>query len=697
MRNHRGIFYFTAAAALVVGLVFFGSFFPGTSVFAEEADDYGPAGTVIAEGNLGYNEEVTETFINTIDVNHTNYHYNTMVYDEDDFNDNVIFQIISNGDGSLTLSITGSGKMGDIAMLTYDYIYSNIGEDFVNISNVYIGEGITNLGAFVLTDIPDKTHPGGTLVVPDSVTEIGASAFERSNFDTIIIGDGCKTIGDVAFVGCEGDIVLGKNVSSLGLYCFSECTSKVYCLGDKFEQVDKTAFLSYKTVGTWYYSCLYPEFDAAGVLSGVSTEMAHFDVDTVYLNTVYVDEDEDGKEKFDSSSAFEWVTITEPTCTASGTEKYTCSYCGTTPTQNYTRSVAATGHDYTPVVTAPTCTEAGYTTYTCADCGDTYVDDHVDATGHTWKEELTRETKTVYEEDGTTTKYVIIKFTCEDCGAAYYDYIKEGNAAEEDHTHTWGEGTVLTAPTCTSSGMEEYTCDCGAVAYVYIDMTAHTYTEEVTTAPACTEAGYTTHVCSVCGDSYTDAHVEALGHSYGDGVIEVEGSCTLPTETVYTCTVCGDKFYDATDAPGHEFSLVETIFGGCLAKGENIYKCSVCDTTYVEYTAAPGHQWVHVAAKDATDTEDGNIEYWYCSVCGEYFTSSAGEHADEVSYEETIVPATDGEDIEDSNGDAGDSDTDSTSVSPETGGAGAAAVLALIVAALAAATMGIAGYRRRYT
>ena len=41
-------------------------------------------------------------------------------------------------------------------------------------------------------------------------------------------------------------------------------------------------------------------------------------------------------------------------------------------------------HVYAPSVTAPTCTEQGYTTYTCA-CGDSYVDDYVDALGHTYE------------------------------------------------------------------------------------------------------------------------------------------------------------------------------------------------------------------------------------------------------------------------------------------------------------------------
>ena len=54
-------------------------------------------------------------------------------------------------------------------------------------------------------------------------------------------------------------------------------------------------------------------------------------------------------------------------------------------------------------------------------------------------------------------------------------------------------------------------------------MTDHNY-ESVVTAPTCTERGYTTHTCLVCGDSYTDAYVDALGHSFEDGF----------------CTACGE-------------------------------------------------------------------------------------------------------------------------------------------------------------
>ena len=48
----------------------------------------------------------------------------------------------------------------------------------------------------------------------------------------------------------------------------------------------------------------------------------------------------------------------------------------------------AKGHSYKAVVTEPTCTEGGYTTYTCSACGDSYVDDQVDALGHSYEDNV---------------------------------------------------------------------------------------------------------------------------------------------------------------------------------------------------------------------------------------------------------------------------------------------------------------------
>jgi len=50
------------------------------------------------------------------------------------------------------------------------------------------------------------------------------------------------------------------------------------------------------------------------------------------------------------------------------------------------------------------------------------------------------------------------------------------------------------------------------------------------------------------------------------------------------------------------------------------------------------HVMQATAAKDATCTEDGNIAYWYCSLCGKYFADANGSRV--ITVEDTVVKAT---------------------------------------------------------
>ena len=58
----------------------------------------------------------------------------------------------------------------------------------------------------------------------------------------------------------------------------------------------------------------------------------------------------------------------------------------------------------------------------------------------------------------------------------------------------------------------------------------------------------------------------------------------------------------------------------CTAKA----KCADCGAEYGDTN--PNHhgdKLKHVVAKDATTSEEGNIEYWYCEACGKYFSDNA--------------------------------------------------------------------------
>lgn len=60
----------------------------------------------------------------------------------------------------------------------------------------------------------------------------------------------------------------------------------------------------------------------------------------------------------------------------------------------------------------------------------------------------------------------------------------------------------------------------------------------VETAPTCTSEGYTTYTCT-CGDRYTSDYRDALGHTYGDWVTEIEPTVSADGRQCRSCIRCG--------------------------------------------------------------------------------------------------------------------------------------------------------------
>ena len=106
--------------------------------------------------------------------------------------------------------------------------------------------------------------------------------------------------------------------------------------------------------------------------------------------------------------------------------------------------------------------------------------------------------------------------------------------------HEFGEWTLTTEPTCTEAGEETRGCiRCDAVETRPVEALGHDYVAGEPVVPSCTEQGYTTYTCSRCGDSYDGDLVEALGHTWDDGVVTTAPTLTEEGVRTYTCTVCG--------------------------------------------------------------------------------------------------------------------------------------------------------------
>ena len=273
-------------------------------------------------------------------------------------------------------------------------------------------------------------------------------------------------------------------------------------------------------------------------------------------------------------------------------------------------------HSYIPTVTAPTCTEPGFTTYTCA-CGYSYTADYVEALGHSYIPTVT---------DPTCLEYGYTTFTCV-CGDSYVS----------DYTpllgHEMGERYTVAQPTCTENGLERAECNrCDYAEEYVLPASGHHYTI-VYKGVTCTEDGYTVYTCS-CGDSYTADYVEALGHSWDEGVVILEPTEEEYGEKRHTCLTCGAEKTEKIPPLGHTHSHEALITAPtCTDQGFTTYTCACGDSYVTDYTDALGHDlgdWTTVTAP--TCTQPG-AEERSCSRCGhtEARTTEATGHSHEAT------------------------------------------------------------------
>ena len=174
----------------------------------------------------------------------------------------------------------------------------------------------------------------------------------------------------------------------------------------------------------------------------------------------------------------------------------------------------------------------------------------------------------------------------------------------EKAEHSWNDGVVTTEPTCTERGEKTYTCStCDATKTEIVGATGHSFgdwTEK--------DGNEHTRICSKCQTSETEAH------SWNNGEITLEPTCTENGTNTYTCTYCGATKTEIVNANGHH--LTEWIY---FDKDTHRNNCDVCDH-FEEGT----HTWTTNGP-----SEDGLTTY----ICG-------GCNATKV--EATVTAETDG-------------------------------------------------------
>ena len=273
-----------------------------------------------------------------------------------------------------------------------------------------------------------------------------------------------------------------------------------------------------------------------------------------------------------------------------------------------------------------TCTADGHTEYwQCTNCSKYFADNGAATNAHT-ANELTWEQIEIAAHH-TMVHHDAVQFTCTSngqieywhCSACGNDYSDANGNTEIDlaataiPAHHVVEHHAAVSETCTQNGNSEY-WKCTVCGKCFSDsllsaeiseastviQAHHTSAVDAAVAPNCTDTGLTegSH-CSVCHVILVPQNVvPALGHVWGDWTVTLEPTYTDEGSRNHTCDRCGHTEVEAIPVLGHNHDLAKTN------------------------AVAP------------TCTQNGNINYWQCTLCHKYFSDEGNT---EILLEDTVV------------------------------------------------------------
>ena len=164
----------------------------------------------------------------------------------------------------------------------------------------------------------------------------------------------------------------------------------------------------------------------------------------------------------------------------------------------------------------------------------------------------------------TLTEVGIITGVCSKCGRTVRVEMPALN--KTDYTYT-----VLIEPTCAKEGVCRYNWRVAPYGDFTFDESIpktnnHTWDDGVvTTEPTCTEAGVKTYTCTVCKTTKTE-EIAATGHVWDDGKVTTEPTCTEAGVKTYTCTKCSATKTETVAALGHVDADKDNLCDRCGEK-----------------------------------------------------------------------------------------------------------------------------------
>lgn len=194
------------------------------------------------------------------------------------------------------------------------------------------------------------------------------------------------------------------------------------------------------------------------------------------------------------------------------------------------------------------------------------------------------------------------KATCTVCGAEYGDVLGHDFSWTHDDNEHWKQCSRCDE----KDNAGPHTWDNGTI----------------TTAHTCTKAGEKTYSCTKCGATKIET-IPATGHSWKSDWM---------SDATHHWHECANKNCDVTDNAGKN-GYAEHSGGKATCKAQAV--CEICKASYGSPDLNSHADLKHIDAKAATAAEEGNIEYWYCDGCKKYFSDAAAKT--EIAKADTVT------------------------------------------------------------
>ena len=222
-----------------------------------------------------------------------------------------------------------------------------------------------------------------------------------------------------------------------------------------------------------------------------------------------------------------------------------------------------------------------------------------------------------------------------------YSYCTASVCCLNNETHILTESVrpskeELKPAACETDGATRYSCsfenelfEDQTIDVWDINASGHDYRVDVI-QPTCENRGYTLHTCNICGKSFEDQYIDAIGHNFGE-------VWTKLNSTQHQRVCANDNSH--VEKASHTWDAGKvTKAATCIETGVKTYTCTICKGTKTEPIAVKKHSITKTAAKAATCTAAGNIEYYKCTSCNKLFKDATGKT--EIKTADTVVNAT---------------------------------------------------------